>query len=45
MTKKDYESPTIEIVEFEIEDSIASSSDTGSGAVGTERIWDDAWDD
>lgn len=30
-TKKPYESPQIEVIEFELEDSIAASGDFGSG--------------
>ncbi len=41
MDKKLYERPIIEIVEFEVNDHIASSMDTGAGAVGTESIFDD----
>jgi hypothetical protein len=31
-----YEKPEVEIIEFELEDSIATSGDFGSGAICTE---------
>ena len=40
-SKKIYERPIAEVVEFEVNDSIAMSADTGSGAVGTESIFGD----
>ncbi len=40
MIKKCYEKPQIEIIEFEVNDTIASSTDTGAGAVGTEALFD-----
>ena len=38
--KQEYEAPTIEIIEFEVEDSIASSGNYGGGAIGTEGLFD-----
>ncbi len=38
--KQEYEAPTIEIIEFELEDSIASSADFGGGAIGTEGLFE-----
>ncbi len=37
--KLTYEPPKIDIVTFELEDSIASSGDYGSNAVCSEGIW------
>lgn len=40
--KKHYEEPTIEIVEFEIEEAIATSTADGQsfwGTLGSEEIW------
>ena len=41
--KKHYEEPTIEIVEFEIEEAIAISAQGTSfwGTLGSEEIWGD----
>ena len=42
--KKHYEEPTIEIVEFEIEEAIARSAAGGQsfwGTLGSEEIWGD----
>jgi len=40
-TKKTYETPQIEIVEFEIEEAITSSTNGSSfwGTLGSEEIW------
>lgn len=44
-TKKPYESPTVEVVYFELSDHIATSADFGGGASGTEGIFDEGlWD-
>jgi hypothetical protein len=39
--KEIYESPQIEVIEFELEDSIAASGDFGSGTFcgGEEGVW------
>jgi hypothetical protein len=37
--KSDYETPTIEVIEFELEDSIASSGDFGSSTMCGEELW------
>lgn len=37
--KEVYETPSIEVIEFELEDSIASSGDFGSGAICGEEVW------
>lgn len=38
--KMEYETPVIEIVEFELEDHIAASGDFAGGAIGTEDLFD-----
>jgi hypothetical protein len=38
-TKKDYERPTIEIIEFSLEDSIATSMDFGPSTICGEQTW------
>jgi hypothetical protein len=40
MSKETYEVPKIEIIEFEIEDSIASSGDNGSDLICSEGLFD-----
>ena len=37
--KETYESPLIEVVEFELEDSIAASGDFGSSTMCGEEMW------
>ncbi len=37
--KDDYETPVIEVIEFELEDNIALSGDFGSSTVCGEGIW------
>jgi len=37
--KEVYETPIIEIIEFELEDSIALSGNLGSSTICTEGIW------
>jgi len=37
--KEIYETPIIEIIEFELEDSIALSGNLGSSTICTEGIW------
>jgi hypothetical protein len=39
--KEIYESPVLEVIEFELEDSIAASGDFGSGTFcgGEEGVW------
>ncbi len=39
-SKEIYERPEVDIVEFELEDSIASSADTGSDTICSEGIFD-----
>ena len=39
MEKDVYETPVIEVVEFELEDSIALSGDFGSSTVCGEGVW------
>lgn len=34
-----YETPIIEVIEFELEDSIATSGDFGAGAICGEEVW------
>lgn len=40
LEKLSYEQPIIEVVEFELEDNIATSADTAGGAIGTEGLFD-----
>ncbi|MDY0210780.1 MAG: hypothetical protein RBQ91_05170 [Acholeplasma sp.] len=37
--KQQYERPTVEVVEFELSDSIAESALSTSGLFGFEEIW------
>ena len=37
--KEVYETPVIEIIEFELEDSIAASGDFGSGTICSEGLF------
>lgn len=37
--KEVYETPSIEIIEFDLEDSIASSGDFGSDTICGEEMW------
>ena len=37
--KEQYESPTLEVIEFELTDSIAESAASGTGSFGNEEIW------
>lgn len=39
--KEKYEKPTVEVVEFELSDSIALSGATAKGLFGFEEIWGD----
>ncbi len=41
--KKIYEPPRIEIIEFELKESIASSADHGSNVVCSETTWGEDW--
>lgn len=44
MIKKPYETPLIEVVEFEVEEAIARSTADGQsfwGTLGSEEIWGD----
>lgn len=38
--KQEYQQPMVEIVEFALDDGIASSADTGGGAIGTEGLFE-----
>jgi len=40
---KVYEPPRIEVIEFELEDSIASSGDYGPNVSCGETTWGDGW--
>lgn len=40
MDKLEYQKPTVIIIEFELNDSIASSSDNGSDLVCNEGVFD-----
>jgi hypothetical protein len=37
--KETYETPKLEVVEFELEDSIAASGDFGSSTMCGEELW------
>lgn len=37
--KEKYETPKVEIIEFELTDSIAESLTSGSGTFGFDEIW------
>jgi len=37
--KENYETPEIEVIEFELEDSIALSGDLGSTTICSEGLW------
>lgn len=39
--KEKYEKPTVEVVEFELSDSIAESAGLTKGLFGFEEIWGD----
>jgi hypothetical protein len=40
MNKKEvYEAPLVEVIQFELEDSIALSGNDGSGSFGNEENW------
>lgn len=39
--KEKYEKPTVEVVEFELSDSIAESAPGANGLFGFEEIWGD----
>lgn len=40
MIKKEvYEAPIVEVIEFELTDSIALSGESGSGSFGNEESW------
>jgi hypothetical protein len=40
MNKKEvYEAPIVEVIQFELEDSIALSGNDGSGSFGNEENW------
>lgn len=39
--KEKYEKPTVEVVEFELSDSIAESGNYAKGLFGFEEIWGD----
>ena len=39
--KEKYEKPTVEVVEFELSDSIAESGNGAKGLFGFEEIWGD----
>ena len=39
LEKEKYESPKLEIVEFEFADSIADSMTSGNGTFGYDEIW------
>ena len=38
-TLESYETPVIEIIEFELEDNIALSGDFGSSTICSEGVW------
>lgn len=39
LEKENYETPRVEIIEFELTDSIAESANTSSGTFGFDEIW------
>ncbi|CCV66513.1 hypothetical protein BN85314920 [Paracholeplasma brassicae] len=41
--KQKYETPTLEVVEFELKDSIALSGQGTSGTSGNEEFWGSDW--
>lgn len=41
LEKQKYEKPTVEVIEFELSDSIAESGNVLKGLFGFEEIWGD----